>query len=311
MKKRRSGDASPCRCCMVRSPSRNGSRQRREPRPPSVVSNQSDRRNRECQILHDAPAPSNVLSAHQGPFYLTCQQSSTTFIRMANGGPFEGGGSCAARGEQGEGGVGAVRRAGAPPDRCGIARRADLENLDGCPAGELVQRLCGVFRRRPADDDLESELRFHLERAEEELRGKGWSAEEAARMARVHLGGVPQAMEALRDQRGLPWLDDLRTDVRTRGARPPATPRIHGDDGADAIDRHRRHGCGRHRRERPPLPTPASPRPGRARGVGANWTSTPRTSRTACPIPSTSTTGSAATSSTVWRRTPRRKSCCR
>ena len=33
-------------------------------------------------------------------------------------------------------------------------------------------------------------------------------------MARVRLGGLPQAMEALRDQRGLPWLDDLRTDVR-------------------------------------------------------------------------------------------------
>ena len=33
-------------------------------------------------------------------------------------------------------------------------------------------------------------------------------------MARVRLGGVPQALEALRDQRGLPWLDDLRTDVR-------------------------------------------------------------------------------------------------
>ncbi len=90
---------------------------------------------------------------------------------------------------------------------------------------EFWHRLRGVLRRNPADPDLERELRFHLELAEEELRAKGHSRAEAARLARVRLGGVPQALEALRDQRGLPWLDDLRTDVRigVRGlARRPA-----------------------------------------------------------------------------------------
>ena len=90
---------------------------------------------------------------------------------------------------------------------------------------EYLRRLWGGLRRNPADSDLESELRFHLEQEEEALRAKGYSQTEAARMARVRLGGVPQAMEALRDQRGMPWLDDLRTDVRigTRGlARRPA-----------------------------------------------------------------------------------------
>ena len=79
---------------------------------------------------------------------------------------------------------------------------------------EFWHRLRGVLRRNPADPDLERELRLHLELAEEELRAKGHSRAEAARLARVRLGGVPQALEALRDQRGLPWLDDLRTDVR-------------------------------------------------------------------------------------------------
>ena len=79
---------------------------------------------------------------------------------------------------------------------------------------EYLRRLWGAFRRNPADHDLERELRFHLEQAEEELRGKGHAPAEAARLARVRLGGFPQTMEALRDQRGLPWLDDLRTDVR-------------------------------------------------------------------------------------------------
>ena len=80
---------------------------------------------------------------------------------------------------------------------------------------ECLRRLWGALRRNPADHDLERELRFHLEQAEEELRAKGFSQAEAARMARVRLGGLPQAMEALRDQRGWPWLDDLRMDVRT------------------------------------------------------------------------------------------------
>ena len=77
-----------------------------------------------------------------------------------------------------------------------------------------LRRLWGAFRRYRIDQDLESELHFHLERAEEELRAKGHPPAEAARLARAHLGGFPQAMEALRDQRGLPWLDDLRTDLR-------------------------------------------------------------------------------------------------
>ncbi len=77
-----------------------------------------------------------------------------------------------------------------------------------------LRRLWGAFRRYRIDQDLESELQFHLERAEEELRARGHPRAEAARLARAHLGGFPQAMEALRDQRGLPWLDDLRTDLR-------------------------------------------------------------------------------------------------
>ena len=79
---------------------------------------------------------------------------------------------------------------------------------------EWWRRLWGVLRGSPTDHDLERELRFHVEQAEEELRRRGHSPAEAARMARIRLGGLLQAMEALRDQRGLPWLDDLRTDVR-------------------------------------------------------------------------------------------------
>ena len=79
---------------------------------------------------------------------------------------------------------------------------------------ECWHRLWGVLRGNPTDHDLEYELLFHVEQAEEELRRKGHSPAEAARLARVRLGGFPQVMEALRDQHGLPWLDALWTDLR-------------------------------------------------------------------------------------------------
>ena len=79
---------------------------------------------------------------------------------------------------------------------------------------EYLLRLWAMLRRSPADTDLERELRFHLELAEEELRGKGHSPAEAARLARARLGGFPQVMEALRDQRTLPFLNSVGQDVR-------------------------------------------------------------------------------------------------
>ena len=48
---------------------------------------------------------------------------------------------------------------------------------------EYLRRLWGALRRNPADHDLERELRFHLEHAEEELRRKGHSPAEAGRLA--------------------------------------------------------------------------------------------------------------------------------
>jgi hypothetical protein len=47
---------------------------------------------------------------------------------------------------------------------------------------------------------MEEELRLHLELAREN--------------GRLHAGGITLAMDAMRDQRGLPWLEDLAVDVR-------------------------------------------------------------------------------------------------
>ena len=79
---------------------------------------------------------------------------------------------------------------------------------------EWLHRLWGTVWGRRSDGDLENELRLHVELAAEAARRRGLSAGEAAREAQRAAGGVAQSMEALRGQRGLPWLEDLARDVR-------------------------------------------------------------------------------------------------
>jgi putative ABC transport system permease protein len=74
---------------------------------------------------------------------------------------------------------------------------------------EWIHRLLGTMRRGRRDTDLEEELRLHMELAAEDAQRRG----EPVRAARLHTGGVSQAMEALRDQRGWPWLQSLSSDL--------------------------------------------------------------------------------------------------
>jgi hypothetical protein len=79
---------------------------------------------------------------------------------------------------------------------------------------EWTRRVWGALGGRRADHDLRRELAAHLALAEDELRRKGRAPDEAARLARAAAGGGVQALEALREQRGLPWLDSSWLDVR-------------------------------------------------------------------------------------------------
>src|SRR5256885_8671322 len=67
----------------------------------------------------------------------------------------------------------------------------------------LLQRMAALFRRRRLEDDLDEELRSHLEMAVELNLRKGMSAEDARREALRSFGGVEQTKELYRDQRGL------------------------------------------------------------------------------------------------------------
>jgi predicted permease len=79
---------------------------------------------------------------------------------------------------------------------------------------EWTRRVWGALSRRRTDRDLQRELAGHLALAEEELRRKGHAPSDAARLARAGAGGRMQALEALREQRGLPWLDSSWLDVK-------------------------------------------------------------------------------------------------
>jgi predicted permease len=79
---------------------------------------------------------------------------------------------------------------------------------------EWVTRLWGTLRPGRRDIELEAELRLHLQLAAEDAKGRANASGNAGRAAAIRSGGVAQAMEAVRDQRGLPWLADLARDLR-------------------------------------------------------------------------------------------------
>src|SRR6266436_1562284 len=69
-------------------------------------------------------------------------------------------------------------------------------------------------RRRKMEEQLEKELRFHLDQHASELIAQGHSPNEARRQARLALGGPEQVKEKCRDARGTRWLEDLLQDTR-------------------------------------------------------------------------------------------------
>ncbi len=77
-----------------------------------------------------------------------------------------------------------------------------------------ISRFTALFRRRRLDDDLDEELRSHLEMGIERNLRQGMSEEEARHRALLDLGGLEQTKERYRDQRGLPLVDSALQDLR-------------------------------------------------------------------------------------------------
>src|SRR5215510_5283889 len=79
---------------------------------------------------------------------------------------------------------------------------------------DLHYRLRALFRRRAVEDELDKELRFHVEQSVERYVKAGLSHEEALRRARIEFGGVERAKEECRDVRGVSLIEDLLQDLR-------------------------------------------------------------------------------------------------
>src|SRR5881392_351289 len=74
-------------------------------------------------------------------------------------------------------------------------------------------RLRSLFRWAQADQELDDELRDHLERKTEEYVARGMTQKEAHRRARLDLGGIEQTKERCRDARRVNWIQDFVQDL--------------------------------------------------------------------------------------------------
>jgi predicted permease len=77
-----------------------------------------------------------------------------------------------------------------------------------------LARIVGLFTGHRGDDDLRDEMQAHLEMETAENIRRGMHPDEARRRAMLASGGLTQAAEAVRDQRGLPWIEGVAADIR-------------------------------------------------------------------------------------------------
>jgi predicted permease len=77
-----------------------------------------------------------------------------------------------------------------------------------------IKQLISLFRRRKFEQELDEEMRYHLERQVEEHIGRGKTPDEARRAAMLAFSGVEQHKEECRDMRGLNLVENLIKDLR-------------------------------------------------------------------------------------------------
>jgi len=79
---------------------------------------------------------------------------------------------------------------------------------------DLIFRFRSLFQRSAVENDLDDELRFHLERQVEKHVRSGLSQEEAIRLARLEFGGLGHVKEDCRESRGITFLETTARDIR-------------------------------------------------------------------------------------------------
>ena len=79
---------------------------------------------------------------------------------------------------------------------------------------DLLFRLRSLLRRSAVENELDEELRFHLEQQVEKHVRAGLTREEALRRTRLEFGGLGQVKEDCRESHGITFLEITAQDVR-------------------------------------------------------------------------------------------------
>jgi predicted permease len=79
---------------------------------------------------------------------------------------------------------------------------------------QLRSWLNATLGRSRMENEMDAELRFHIESYAEDLVRGGMTRQEAMRRARLEFGGVDRAKEECREARGVDFLDSLLQDLR-------------------------------------------------------------------------------------------------
>jgi macrolide transport system ATP-binding/permease protein len=79
---------------------------------------------------------------------------------------------------------------------------------------DLFFRIRSLFRRTAVENELDQELRFHLEQQVEKHVRAGLTREQAMRQTRLEFGGLGQVKEDCRESRGTTFLENTVQDVR-------------------------------------------------------------------------------------------------
>jgi predicted permease len=79
---------------------------------------------------------------------------------------------------------------------------------------DLRHRFRALFSRSRVNDELDEELRDHIERETAKYRRAGLPAVEARRKALIALGGIEQARQQARDSRGIGMIEQLYQDLQ-------------------------------------------------------------------------------------------------
>jgi putative ABC transport system permease protein len=79
---------------------------------------------------------------------------------------------------------------------------------------EIGYRLRALFRRNALEQELDEELRFHIEHEAEKYVAEGVPHDDALRRARLAFGGVDRIKDDARDARGVMFVEHLVQDTR-------------------------------------------------------------------------------------------------